>query len=200
MKDDATFEQAEKLPSFFKGTSREQMQTIFKSGLLADIRDGNYTSFSPATRDVIKGLLKSKSLVPEADNSMLLSNLTIAAQARGNFESHPHLPDEWFPIPERISDDYKLFDSEENVLSEGVVFRMQAVGYEPANSHEFLLWDGRGRYGKGYVIALGSIVMIGRRRYVLYLDGEGVLPRLSLTRWNSHNDSNRFFLGVCKRT
>lgn len=81
-----------------------------------------------------------------------------------------YITDKSFPLPCRLWTTYKEFQFNKILTSEEVVERMRIMGYEPANSHELLLWDGC--QSDGSVIALGSVVRTnGTHRVVLILFG-----------------------------
>lgn len=110
------------------------------------------------------------------------------------------ITDERFPTPNRLWNSYKEFHFGENISSEEAIRRMQAEGYEPANSHELLCWDGWN--GKDAVIALGSITKVTGNRHalVLFLSGGGSRggQYLSLAWWGSRWRVHYRFLGVRK--
>lgn len=107
-------------------------------------------------------------------------SLTELIKARHFDWVNPDVTDKRFPTPNRLWNDYEEFHFGENVSSEGVVKQIQAKGYEPANSHELLLWD---RWnGKDAVVALGSVGRVGGNRFVLLLHASGSRWHLFL-RW-----------------
>lgn len=110
---------------------------------------------------------------------------------------NPDITDKQFPTPDRPWNDYKLFPPfEESVSSEEAVKRMQAEGYEPANSHELLLWDGWNE--QDTVVALGSVAEVGGRRGVLYLNRNGSKRDLRLSWWGYDWLARYRFLAVRK--
>ena len=101
---------------------------------------------------------------------------------------NPNITDERFPTPTRMWNDYKEFHFREYISSEEAVKRMQAEGYEPANSHELLLWDGWN--GENWVVALGSVAKVRGDRRVLCLGRDWSGRCLDLgwldDGWNAH--------------
>lgn len=96
-----------------------------------------------------------------------------------------------FPSSSRLWNDYKVFRFRKDISSSKAVKQMQSEGYEPANSHELVLWEGHN--DKDAVVALGSVTHIGGHRSVLYLDKDGVTKDLYLIWWdNRWNPFNRF--------
>jgi len=61
----ATLDQGTKILTIFKDTPREQVQEILESGVLADVRDGNYAGFTPEKRGAIRKLPGIKTLTSE---------------------------------------------------------------------------------------------------------------------------------------
>ncbi len=66
--------------------------------------------------------------------------------------------DSLFPSPNRIWNKYKLFDIGDFISSENAVLYIQTKGYEPANSHELLLWNEWN--GEDSVVAVGNRLSI----------------------------------------
>ena len=108
----------------------------------------------------------------------------------------PDITDKRFPIPGRLWNDYKVFHFGEGVSSKEIVKRIQAGGYEPANSHELLLWEGWN--GEDIVVALGSVAKIRGYRSVLYLDTKGLKWNLYFSWWGGIWDISCHFLAVRK--
>ena len=106
------------------------------------------------------------------------------------------ITDERFPIPDCLWNDYKEFHFGEDVSSEEAVKRMQAEGYEPANSHELLLWDGWNE--ESTVVALGSVAKVNGNRNALYLDRGGSRRNLNLGWWDDGWSARCRFLAVRK--
>lgn len=58
-----TYRQFEKLVELFKDTPSEQVQAMFASGCLTDVRDANYDGFTPEKRDEVRQPLGLKPLI-----------------------------------------------------------------------------------------------------------------------------------------
>ncbi|MEK7520272.1 MAG: hypothetical protein AAB581_03475 [Patescibacteria group bacterium] len=125
-----------------------------------------------------------------------IASLTPLIKVRAFDWVNPDVTNERFPIPDRLWNDYKEFHFGENVSSEEAVQRMQAEGYEPANSHELLLWEGWN--GQNLVIALGSSAQIGGERHVLCLSRYSARRGLGLFWWGHGWFADSRFLGVRK--
>ncbi|MBI3685529.1 hypothetical protein HY250_03950 [Candidatus Azambacteria bacterium] len=143
-----------------------------------DIQEGWKMNGESLTRVLHEALMPGELVVKAAKSAF--TKLSELIKARNFDWVNPDITDERFPIPDRLWNDYKEFPFGENVSSEEAVKRMQAEGYEAANSHEFLLWDGWD--GKSLVVALGSIARVGGHRHVLDLRRSGSKRSLSL-RW-----------------
>ncbi len=103
----------------------------------------------------------------------------------------PEITNKRFPGSNRIWKDYKVFRFKNNVSSSEIVKKMRSKGYEPANSHELVLWEGHN--DNGSVVAFGSPIHIGGYRSALYLDKNGETRDLYLIWWdNPWNEFNRF--------
>lgn len=100
-----------------------------------------------------------------------------------------------FPMPKRLRNNYKKFSFDKDVSSEEAVKRMRAEGYEPANSHELLLW--KGWNGEDTVVALGSVGKIGNNRFVLLLHRSGIRWHLFLRPLVGDLSAKYCFLAVC---
>lgn len=96
-----------------------------------------------------------------------IAPLEILIRAQKFDQVNPEITNELFPIPDRVWNNYVEFHFGEFISSEEAVERIRAEGYEPANSHELLLWN---RWnGENPVIALGSLTKIDGRKKVLSL-------------------------------
>lgn len=128
-----------------------------------------------------------------AEGRFIMSKPSLSSLIKAkNFEVvNPDITDNRFPAPNRLWNDYEEFPREANLS--WVVRRMQADGYEPANSHEFLLWEG---WAGKHVVALDSIAMVNGCPSVLELFNYNVLRSLSLISWNDILDTDCWFLGV----
>lgn len=107
---------------------------------------------------------------------------------------NPDITDKRFPTPDRLWNDYKGFCFGEKVSSEEAVKRMQAEGYESANSHELVLWDGWN--GKDTVVALGSVTKVCGFRFVLGLNRDGSERDINLYCWGFGWNADYRFLAV----
>ncbi len=74
----ATLKQAAKILSIFDETPVEQVQAILKSGLMADLRDGN---ISTVNRDAFRKILGLKSLDPEKTLLKFIGTVAVPATA-----------------------------------------------------------------------------------------------------------------------
>ncbi|MBI1755181.1 hypothetical protein HYR65_02770 [Candidatus Azambacteria bacterium] len=124
------------------------------------------------------------------------ASLSELIKARNFDWVNPDITDNRFPAPDRLWNDYKEFPFEERVSSKEAVKRMRAEGYEPANSHELLLWDGWN--GKDTVVALGSFAKVHGFRSVLYLLRYGSRRDLDLGWWDHDWHAHCRFLAVRK--
>lgn len=111
---------------------------------------------------------------------------------------NPDITNERFPIPNRMWNNYKEIFFEEDIPSKEAVERIQAEGYEPANSHELLLW--KGWNGKDAVVALGSVAKVGNNRFVLLLHGSGIRRHLFVRRLVGDLSAGYSFLAVCQQS
>lgn len=146
--------------------------------------------------EVTLGIQPERRFIVNHENSTFIP-LTDLIKAR-KFDRVSHdITDEQFPTPDRLWNDYKEFHFGEIISSDGAVEQIQQEGYEPANSHELLLWDGWN--GKDVVIALGSVADIHGNRPVLYLYKNWHLRRnLYVGWWNGVWSTSCHFLGVRK--
>lgn len=178
----ATLEQAGKILSIFKDTPSEKVQAIIESGLLVDVRDGNLYNID---RDVFRKLLGLEQLQPAQNANIITvkSSLSLSELIKARrFDSTDNcITDKRFPTPDRLWNDYKEFHFGENISSEKAVKQMRAEGYDPANSHELLLWNGWN--GENFVIALGSVAQVSGSRRVLCLYRDGSGRSLGLRWW-----------------
>ena len=107
----------------------------------------------------------------------------------------PDITNKRFPAPDRLWDDYRRFRFGKKVSSEEAIKRMKEQGYEPANSHELLLWEEWN--GKDAVVALGSFVRVDGNRPVLYLYRNWLVERsLYLSWWDGIWNTSCHFLAV----
>ena len=106
----------------------------------------------------------------------------------------PDITNKRFPAPDRLWDDYRRFRFGKKVSSEEAVKRMKEQGYEPANSHELVLWEGWNE--KDAAVALGSVTKVGGYRSVLYLDRNGSKRDLYLSWWDDNWNASCHFLAV----
>lgn len=126
--------------------------------------------------------------------NLTLIHLTELIRTQELDQVSPEITDERFPTPDRLWNDYKKFRFEQHVLSEEAVKRMQAEGYEPANSHELLLWDEWNE--EDSVVALGSFMEINGNRPVLYLYKDGWRRNLCFTWSDGVWNTSCHFLAV----
>ncbi|MEK7494218.1 MAG: hypothetical protein AAB630_03630 [Patescibacteria group bacterium] len=194
----ATLEQAGKIISIFKDTPSKQVQALLESGLLADLRDGN---IAKVDRNEFRKLLGLESLQIAQNANIIVKcprSLSELIKARHFDGVNPDITDKRFPAPDRLWNNYKEFHFGEEILSEEVVKRMQAEGYEPANSRELLLWDEWNN--ESTVVALGSVAKVDGTRIALYLC-RGVFKRRSLCLgwWDGGWPAGCRFLAVRKR-
>lgn len=121
--------------------------------------------------------------------------LTELIRARKFDWMSPEITDERFPIPDRLWNDYKKFYFGKNISSREAAERIRAEGYEPANSHELLLWNGWD--GEETIISLGSSIIIDGNRPVLYLYRNWrSKPCLRFTWSDGIWNSSSYFLAV----
>lgn len=129
------------------------------------------------------------------NQAVIFTPLTELIKAREFDLVSPGITDERFPAPNRLWNNYRWFHFGEGISSEEVVKRMQAEGYEPANSHELLSWDEWNE--ESIVIALGSSVRVNGNKPLLYLCRNGWARCLYLTGWYGIWNTHCHFLAVC---
>lgn len=105
-----------------------------------------------------------------------------------------NITDDLFPVPEKISNKYKLFHFDRYISSENAIKEMEKENYVPANIYELLNW--KGWNDKDWVIALGSVGDFDGRRGVPYLNGGGSRRLLNLRWFDLGWDANYRFLAV----
>lgn len=120
---------------------------------------------------------------------MILINLLGFRQVSHDITNHR------FPESNRLWSNYKVFRFKKNISPNKVVKEMRSQGFEPANSHELVLWEGHNNEEK--VVALGSIVSIEGYSSALFLDKNGTIKDLYLIGLDFPCGHNRF-LAVCE--
>src|SRR3989338_2331431 len=105
------------------------------------------------------------------------------------------ITNERFPAPDRLWNDYREFYFGD-ISSKEAVKRMKVKGYEPANSHDLLVWNGWD--GENFVVALGSVAEVRGNRCVLCLGRYGLERSLNLSQWVNGWSAICRFLAVRK--
>ena len=152
-------------------------------------------SWHPIPRaEVIFGIQPERKFIM-TQRSLMFIPLSELVVARKFDRVNTNITDKLFPIPDRLWNDYREFHFGENIPSREAVGRMQEQGYEPANSHELLLWEEWN--GKDAVVALGSFVRVDGNRPVLYLYRNWLVERsLYLSWWDGIWNTSCHFLAV----
>lgn len=109
---------------------------------------------------------------------------------------NPYVTDSLFPVPERISSDYRLFGFEKGISSEDAAARIGMEGFRPANAWEIAAYAKEGWDGKELVIGLGSVGEVDGNRFVPVLSRYGSERNLRLRWWVSGWDAGSRFLAV----
>lgn len=114
---------------------------------------------------------------------------------RRNILIDGQINDNRFPMPERISNIYKLFFFGEIIPSDDAVQNILKKGWKPANCHELILWS---KWNESdTIVALGAPTKNNNNCvYVPCLSSYGLKHRLSLELWDISWNYNHFFLAV----
>lgn len=123
-------------------------------------------------------------------------NLSSLIESAGFAYVNLNIKDSFFPEPDEISADYKVFHFNEYLSSDAAVEKMKAKGCRPANVWELVKYSIEGWNGKGWTVALGSVGKVGGGRHVPGLFRDGSERRLYLNVWDGGWDGVCRFLGV----
>ncbi len=104
------------------------------------------------------------------------------------------ITDDLFPVPNKVSNDFKLFNFNGDILSENVIKEMNREGYQPANAWELLSW--KDWNNKDCVVGLGSVGEVFGYRDVPCLSRDDSERSLRLSWWGGGWGARCRFLGV----
>lgn len=109
---------------------------------------------------------------------------------------NPNIKDDLFKVPQEISTDYKVYDTETGISSEDVIKLMKKDGYRPANAWELVSYAIDGWNNKNWIVGLGSVGKVYGCRSVPCLDRRGSERGLRLGRFDDDWGPSYRFLAV----
>jgi hypothetical protein len=203
----ATLPQMRRLIELFENTPYEQVQAVFTSGLLTDVRDANYSLLTSTNRDSIRELLGLPRLTSKSTVTAYVVDINFATLtegiALGKYDwKNGDITTERFPIAgnQGKKEVFTVHFNRTMESSEAVIAELDKLGYKPAETADLLALgkDQLELQRQFPIIALGSSAVVHGSRYVPYLYEYVSERRLSLYYFHDGWYDDCRFLAVRK--